>query len=209
MPRKSATTTVEVDSVDGVITETLRLGGPPNGEAVEPVEPIVTNLDASPEPIQSEPAPPTPEAKQLAEIIKLNSEVCRLHDDYLVSAETAKTDKKLWEAASERLQSFIRGTAETYPLFPGKPPETEPEAQNEDWREIAIDILETHGLSAAIVSRLSEEGFHTIGALAHWTSGGNGELPQHLTDVPGIGEAKAEQIGAALELFWAAQGIAD
>lgn len=178
-------------------TDTATIDPSVNGE---PFDPTVGLPDAPPpEPAQA-PPPPSEAELNLAEIIQMTRRVANLHNASLLASESAKAAKKSWEAASEQLQERILDLDRQYPLFDQpKPAPVEPEA----WREIAIDILETHGLSHAIVEKLDEAGFHTIGHLADWTKADN-----LLTAIEGIGAKKAEKIEESLTSFWASQAPA-
>jgi hypothetical protein len=163
----------------------------------------------------AEPVPESPEAKLLGEIVDANCEVCRLEALHLVDAEYAKQSKKSWEAAAKSLSKLIAKSGEKYPLFDREEhgaPSTAPESASEEWREVAIDILGNHGLSGAIIAKLIEVGIETIGHMADWTAGtglylnANG-TGRPLTDLSGIGKAKAEKIEAALESFWRKQAV--
>lgn len=106
--------------------------------------------------------------------------------------ESAKADaadaKKRYDAAVEHLRDVITSSDE--PRLPFG--ETE---QPETWQAVR---LETLGIPQTIVTLLDEgAGLQTVGALAEFTK------RNRLTDISGVGIAKAEQIEAALESFWA------
>ncbi len=155
--------------------------------------------DPQPPPELASPIPQTQEAIALSEIVEVNRVCSRLEDLKCDAEARAKAAKKRWEAAVEDLQSLIRKQDEHLPLFDGaeKPAETSPD--DESWRDVDLDILTEHGLSEAIVEKFEHFGLNTIGELAdHTTKGGT------LTDIDGIGPAKAEAIEKALQGFWAA-----
>ena len=109
----------------------------------------------------------------------------------------AKSRKKLFEAAQEELNDFLDALDEELPLFDQKP--AVPAAvEGEEWREEPIAQLVTHGLADSIVQALEEAEILTMGQLADWTKDGK-RRPE---DIPGIGPAKAESLGKALEAFW-------
>jgi hypothetical protein len=62
---------------------------------------------------------------------------------------------------------------------------------------VPIETLVSHGLPQSLVVRLGEASLTTIGLLADFTNAG-----KRLTDLDGVGEAKAEKIEQALERFW-------
>ena len=72
------------------------------------------------------------------------------------------------------------------------------------WRDAGIDTL---GLSAGVVDKLTAAGLVSVGLIADWTAEPDKfGHPRVLTDVPGIGDGKAAQIETALEQFWARRG---
>lgn len=129
----------------------------------------------------------------------------------------AKAEAK---SALEELQKIVNRGPEQYPLFDGQPAkaatdetggETAGELTSEDaeaaedvvihdddesWKEVSIATL---GLPAGVVKSLNEADNHifTIGDLATWTA------KYALTDIEGIGQAKADKIDDALAKFWA------
>ena len=74
------------------------------------------------------------------------------------------------------------------------------EGGDADWRALPVGTLKEHGLAAAVVGKLEVAGLTTLGAVQDWTSSG-----KQLTDIDGIGGAKAEAIEDAYEKFWAAR----
>ena len=137
-------------------------------------------------------------AGKLAKVIEAGQRLSGFHVEYLEAAEHAKSTKKRWEAGAEELQNHISRLGQKMPLFDKPAPKEEPK-KSEEWRDVDIDILTNHGLSAAIVEKLRDSSFSTIGSLADWTSGDN-----LLTAIDGIGPKKADAIETALEGFWAA-----
>ncbi len=127
----------------------------------------------------------------------------RLRGKWETRDTEAKVAKKAMEAADEELKTAVKAASEELPLFTENPAEDAKAAEKdpESWRAIHISKLAEHGLSGAICEKLDGQGFHTIGDVANWTKGGF-----QLTDMDGIGLAKAEKIDKALECFWAAWG---
>jgi ERCC4-type nuclease len=82
---------------------------------------------------------------------------------------------------------------ESLPLFPEDAAAPEPPA-DDSWRVVPFTLL---NLPQAIVEKLYEAELATVGQLADWTAAG-----RELTDIPGIGPAKAEKIEEAMEAFW-------
>lgn len=116
----------------------------------------------------------------------------------------AKAEEK---AAGETLQKIVSRGVEHYPLFDSEKPEaaedsddqasgeTETEADDESWKAVEIGELD---VPDGILNKLIEAEIETIGDLANWNESG-----KLLTDIEGIGQAKAEKIEAALDKFWA------
>jgi len=73
-------------------------------------------------------------------------------------------------------------------------PENVP-ADDDSWKSVTLDQL---GLTGKLHESLTEAGLTTMGAIADWSSSG-----KLLTDVPGIGEAKAAKIEEATARYWA------
>lgn len=102
----------------------------------------------------------------------------------------AKQARNAWEEAVNELNDAIDDGPEYLPLFDGpqKP------AADMDWRETPVEEL---GLPEKTAAILREAEIPTIGDIAAHAE------QFDLTDIPGIGPAKAEEIEQALERFWA------
>lgn len=108
----------------------------------------------------------------------------------------ASAAKKRWESAAEALHETILRKPEPLPLIDGaaaRAAAIEPKA-DEAWRSDPIAIL---GLSESLTEKLADQGFHTIGHIADWSSKGH-----DLTDIEGVGAATAEKIDDALTVYW-------
>lgn len=66
--------------------------------------------------------------------------------------------------------------------------------EGESWREVFIGSI---GLPDALSEKLIEADINSVGKLADFSNSG-----KMLTDIPGVGAAKAEQINDALTAFW-------
>ena len=79
------------------------------------------------------------------------------------------------------------------------------EGKDEAWRTVPIETLQQYhdGFSDSLVGKLLEYPLKTIGDLADF---GKSEFNQ-LTNIKGIGEAKAEIIEASLEEYWKANPV--
>src|SRR5262245_24639682 len=98
-----------------------------------------------------------------------------------VAKAGAAAFKKTWEAKKRKLNEYIRALTKPVPLF-------------EQWRAHPVTEL---GLPDFVATLLQEAGLDTVGQIADWTSAG-----KLLTDIPNVGEKKAEAIEQALERFW-------
>lgn len=127
-----------------------------------------------------------------------------LKNVYLDSKEEAeaakgqeKKDKAAYDASLEVITAIIRAEEEELPLFPKGGSVAEGLAPTDDsWRKVPLSDLE---ISAAILSKLTDAGIETIGALADYTKDGRNQV----TDIKGLGPAKATAIDEALDTFWA------
>lgn len=139
-------------------------------------------------------------AEAMAHILHLNAEITSAAADHAVKSEAAKAAKKRYEAALDDLTNYVAGL-KPMPLFDRQPSENGQAKPADDgaWRPIPIEALEEFGLAPKIVASLLDGGIPTLGDLADFLSKENGQL----TDIGGIGPAKAEQIEQALESFWA------
>lgn len=114
--------------------------------------------------------------------------------------KAAKADEK---AAIAAYRKFANSKPRREPLFDGlaggqgeKETTESSESEGEDWKSCPVLDL---SLPDSIVSLLLEADLETVGDLAAWTE------QYQLTDVQGIGEAKAEKIEEALSQFWASR----
>lgn len=129
-----------------------------------------------------------PEARSLTEQERHLAAVEALQREYDEASykwEVAKNDatamKKIVESKQRALHDYVRKLRAPLPLF-------------DVWRTTPVDQL---GLSDGIVMLLQEAGINTVGLIADWTDKG-----KNLTDIPHIGEQKAEAIRQALDRFW-------
>lgn len=147
---------------------------------------------------------PSPEAKTLEEIVERNRRGIEMHDAWQKLKKQAKAAGLVWEEHQEDTQHFIASFDEEYPLFDRKAQDAgvvaDPSEGDQSWRSASILELGGYGLTPAVIVKLGEDGIGTMGTLADHTNSG-----KLLTDIPGVGRAKAEAIEAALEGFWAAQ----
>ena len=111
-----------------------------------------------------------------------------------------KEAKEHAKACEKNLQRAIRGDDQQKEQLPFKEGETQEASQEEDqsWREVSI---EDAGIPEKLCAFLLENKppLETLGDLADWSD----KHKKSLTDVTGIGPAKATQIEDALVEFWA------
>lgn len=150
-----------------------------------------------------------PEAESIRRIAKAERLAAIRRREWEDAKEVCKNLKALFEASMDELCKVIKRETESLPLFESQAVAeaagpVEPEDENEmltvedqSWQEVPLaDVLS--GLPPSIVSALNESGLKSVGELA-----GASKNPQFkLTDIPGIGPAKAEKMEAALEAFW-------
>jgi hypothetical protein len=146
-------------------------------------------------PTPATPEPLSPAERELAEIRAAAREAGVDEREYLVRKEAASDAKKTWEAALTRLQRLCLATQEELPLF-DRPADAVVEP--EPWRSHPVAEL---GLPDGIVTALEEAGLATVGAMADYTE------DHQITDVLGIGQAKADKIDEALLVFWATHPV--
>lgn len=129
--------------------------------------------------------------------------------------EAEKEAESEWMAAVARQQSVIKGQNEKHPLFDRKwfqaKTKIESTAEAVKTEQLALEAkvaatprdgwrafrLEHTTIPSTTVKLLAESNYHTIGDIANLTASG---LP--LTDIKGVGQAKADKIEAGLARFW-------
>lgn len=125
--------------------------------------------------------PLSEEARHLAAVQGLQ----RDYDEAMQTFERLKAEtagqKKLAEAKARAMHKFVRALNEPMPLF-------------EVWKQTPVAAI---GLPDGVVMLLEEAGYDTVGKIGDYTAKGG-----QLTDLPHIGEAKAQAIADALERFW-------
>jgi hypothetical protein len=170
-----------------------------------------------------EPAEPTPAVDQARalEILRIIFESNRHVGVLAAAAEDAKKRAKIakddWESAADahsrmerRMEAELYPDRQPFPLLDSKPAEANgtpaPAAAanlNDDWRRVSVHELTEYGnVTTGVTQTLCDAGIETLGDLADYTAG-----DKPLTDVKGIGDAKAEAICEALDGFWAARKV--
>lgn len=158
----------------------------------EPIEPATPAAEPDAAPVVDE---PSPDAKTLSRIIALNQTIKDRKDDYRNAKEVASDARKAVESAQLDLEMFI--TSNEFPLLDNAPSRF-PSDGSEAWRSTPVSILTSaHGLAAPVMLKLEQSGLDTLGKLADWTTD-----RKDFTDIPGVGETKAEMIRNALDGYW-------
>lgn len=157
------------------------------------------------------PANASPEDVQ--EIFDLRRNVAERRAEYIKAKSEAKQAKSEWEEAGEDLIVLIDRIQNPQRELPFGPPGTSPidhaiemedkardgkskpaPPTDESWRKVNIKELK---LGDKIQDNLEDAGLFTIGQIADFTA-----KDQGLTDIGGIGPAKAQKIEDALTEFW-------
>lgn len=142
------------------------------------------------EPIFGELTPEQTAAKRdherLAAIEEAEQRVADCESAWESAKSEAKCCKDAFDAAVLRLRNVITSKDDGQQDLPFSEP-------SEAWRAVHVDTL---GLASQTVAALVEANRATIGDLADWTA------HNPLTDLKGIGDAKACAIEDALTEFW-------
>lgn len=156
--------------------------------------------------LESDPVSEEVNDDQLAELERL-----RVRDKRIYALEVAvnsaakevealkselKEAREQYEACVTNLRNEIRNRDKPLPLFDNKQAaEASQENEDQSWRDVKI---EDAGIPEKLCVFLLENKppIETIGDLSEWTS------KYQLTDINGIGPAKATQIEEALDAFW-------
>lgn len=149
---------------------------------------------------------PSPSERALEAIAEARRQVEDEKAAWLIAKEKAADAKKSYDAAVDGLLRVIRHHTEgvkALPLFDKPGPEPAPD-EPAGWRETPLSGL---GLSDGILKALAEHAppILTLGHLTDFTNGRDNQL----TDIKGIGEAKAEEIREVSLAFWEARREAD
>lgn len=197
-----------------------------------PTEPVDEVADASDDSTGAEPSadgdavvtPSTPDPENadpsylpyhVQEYINQTRELESRASSIAVEVESLKDDlksaKQRYDDAVDELRDLIRRGPDAQARLPfpeddgprelGHVTITKPLTTNtstepdESWKP--TPIVELESLPQPIKDKLLDAGISTVGELADYTSQGN-----QLTDIKGIGAAKAEKIEAAMEKFW-------
>ena len=142
--------------------------------------------------------------EMLVNICAKETEVDLAKYDWELKKERAADAKKVFDGLVEQLLELIRKVKNppSMPLVDGVP---EPQFTMA-WRSVPLSEALV-GLPESIIVSLNESNLQTMGELADWTAAYGGR--NKLTDLAGIGPAKAEKIEQALVDFWSRQKAVD
>lgn len=136
-------------------------------------------------------------AKLLAEIEDAERDCANAELDWQQAKSAAKCAKDEYDDRVLRLRNLIRAARNdaNRPLLNPTPAEEQPAASPDDaWQKTPLADL---GLSPKILEAMEVARLRTVGELADYSR------QYMLTDIKGIGPAKAEEIEDALTKFWA------
>jgi hypothetical protein len=145
---------------------------------------------------------PQTEPDPMTRLMELHRRVIDAAYALAVRKTELKEAKENHDLAVQRRDRFIGELdGKAYPLLDqvkaAAPPAPAPDA----WRSTPIVALADHGLSETVVATLAEADILNLGDLSDFTA------KLLLTDIEGIGPAKAEAIEDALEGYWAAHPV--
>jgi len=133
-------------------------------------------------------------------LAKQREEIRRCEDRVKFCKDELKSAKGELDSAHSAIDREIDDFNIEMPLFDGikdeQPAEPVKPASEDDesWRTIPLGYTP---IPDALVRKLADADIVTIGNLTDWTS-----ADKPLTDIPGIGESKAEKIREAMDKFW-------
>jgi len=143
------------------------------------------------------------------EVDAAHDEFIELKDAYENAHASASALKKRMEKQQEHLNKLIGekkaakrgGYTPRLPFgktddSPAEEPTAAAEVADEAWKQVGLDSL---GITGKLAETLTEAGLSTLGKIADYTASG-----KQLTDIDGVGPAKAEKIEEACTEYWAA-----
>lgn len=144
------------------------------------------------EPVAETKVEPTTEQLSLKRIFKQREEITLLSLELAAAAAKHKVAKASYESAVAQMLRIVDD--ERNPELPFSDPPSAGEQSPDAWK--SVSLREVRGLGEGELAALAEAGIETIGKMSEYTS-------QHrLTDIKGIGDAKAEKIENAMAEYW-------
>jgi hypothetical protein len=167
-------------------------------------------------------------AENAEELKKSREKVGKLEARMNDAKAAAASAKKAYETAVEEHFSLEEELSTGQGRLPFPPPEAEAEpeltppistaplaaaigamqapAEGEEWRGVELSTLDP--MPTTLVAVLAEANIRTVGDIADFTKPSPTGFCKRLTDIPGVGKAKAEKIEAALDWFWSSRAAA-
>lgn len=150
--------------------------------------------------------------EQAGKIAELLPQRAQAVIDVLTKQRELKEAKKKLERIEAKILDINLSMVEELPLFDQGRADDDDQADEDDqdeapaaekpdesWRMVPVGTLDEFGLAQGVIAKLKDAGLYCVGSIADWTKS------KKLTDVPGIGEAKADAIESALAGFWEAR----
>lgn len=196
-------------------------GGPPRPSIEDRLAALEAQLTESQALVNSQARVIVQAAENAEQLKNSRARVAKLEARMDAAKKAAAEAKKAYEAAVEEHFSLEDelSSGQTRLPFPAEPeakpealpapeaatePEAAPAADDESWRSLDIGGL---NLKAAVQDKLRSAGIDTIGGLSDYLKPNAAGFVKRLTDLPGIGQAKAEAIEEALMGFWASRAM--
>ncbi len=107
-----------------------------------------------------------------------------------------KAAKATYKEEVEELRRHIAKGPEKFPLF--DPPAADEPTGTDHWRSVTVTEV---GIPEGLCTKLRENPENplaTLGDIVDWQADGY----HHLTDIPGIGEGKADQLEKCMTAYW-------
>lgn len=147
-----------------------------------------------------EPDEQTPEETYQLRRAALEKELSTTVLELVELEATVKATKATYKEWAEELRRHISKGPEHHPLFDQAAPTADEPTGAGDWRSVTVEEV---GIPEGLCTRLREnpkKPLATLGDITDWL----GDDDHHLTDIPGIGPGKADQIEACMTAYWEA-----
>lgn len=140
-------------------------------------------------------------AKLLKEIQDSYDGCAEAEQEFIMAKEHAASLKKIWEGRVDTHMALVKrsknGEVQGELLDGAEPYDGQAsDQQDESWKDLSLGEA-LLGVPAGIIDKLADAELRTMGELTAFSS-----EQRLLTDVPGIGQLKADKIEEALTAFW-------